>query len=116
MITDYISIDVLAAEGFIVASDMDAVMRAAFGRIPAAIDRRLEVVEVARWVGVSAPRLRRYVADMKKMGVSILDEDGCLSIRQILAMDWQRLTEQKRTTRISGSNFQGKKKRKTKSQ
>lgn len=114
MITDYISAETLAAEGFIHTSDTDAVMAAMFGRIPAAIDRRLEVVEIARWLDVSAPRLRRYIDDMKKMNLWVLDSDCCLSVRQIVAMDWSRLTDQKRTVRLSGSHFQGRKTRKLK--
>ncbi len=110
-VTDYIPAEKLSAEGFIHTSDTDAVMRAAFGTVPNMIDHRLKVWEIAQWIGVKVPRLRRYIADMNRTGVRILDADGCLSLRQIRSMDWDRLTKQKRTCPVSGSHFQGRKRK-----
>ena len=108
-VLDYIPREKLTAEGFIHVSDTDAVMTAAFGTVPEMIDRRMDIPDIARWLQVSLPRLRRYITDRHQAGLLILDKDGCLSIRQILQIDWSSLTEQKRTVRISRSHFQGRK-------
>ncbi len=110
-VTDYIPAEKLSAEGFIHTSDTDAVMRVVFGTVPRMLDVRLKAWEIARWIGVPAPRFRRYVEDRHRAGLMVLDPDGCLSLRQIRQMDWSLLTEQGRTTRISGSNFQGRKRK-----
>jgi G3E family GTPase len=115
MVTDYIAKEVLRSEGFIHISDMDDMMSAAFGTVPAIVDRRMDVPDIARWLQVSIYRLRGYINDNEQMGVRILDKDGRLSIRQITRMDWRRLTEQKRTCKMSGSDFQGKKRKKSRS-
>lgn len=111
-VTDYISPDTLAAEGFIHVSDTVAIMTAAFGTVPEMVDRRLDIPEIARWLQVSTYRLKGYISDNERIGVRILDSDGCLSIRQLATMDWRRLKGQKRTPKISGSNFGGKKSKK----
>jgi hypothetical protein len=113
-IIDYIPKDKLAAEGFIHVSDVDAVMGAAFGTVPEMIDRRMDVPEIARWLQISPYRLKGYIEDNRLVGMRILDQDDKLSIRQIVMMDWSKLTHQKRTARISGSNFQGRKRKLTK--
>jgi hypothetical protein len=112
-ILDHIPSEALAAEGFVRVADTDAVIRAIFGTVPEIIDRRMDVPDIARWLQVSPYRLNGYIDDRRRAGVQVLDMDGCLSIRQIIRIDWSKLTNQKRTTRISGSNFQGRK-RKTK--
>jgi hypothetical protein len=112
-VTDYIPAKILAAEGFIHITDTDAVMNAAFGSVPDIIDRRLDVPDIAKWLQVTIPRLRRYIADNKRVGMAILDKDDRLSIRQMTRMDWSQLKNQKRTPKLYGSNFQGRK-RKTK--
>lgn len=111
MITDYVTKEALRAEGFIHVSDTDAVMAAAFGTVPEVIDRRMNVLEIARWLQVSPYRLKGYIADNERSGVRILGGDGHLSLRQIAQMDWARLKGQRRTPRLSGSNFQGRKRK-----
>ncbi len=113
-VLDYIPREKLTAEGFIHVTDTDAVMSAAFGTVPEMIDRRMDVPDIARWLGVSIYRLKGYIADYGRMGIRVLDSDGCLSIRQIISMDWSRLTNQKHTPRLSGSGFQGRKRKSTK--
>jgi hypothetical protein len=110
-ITDYIAKEALMAEGFIHVSDTDAVMAAAFGNVPDMIDRRMTVIEIARWLQVSPYRLKGYIADNERLGVRILDRDGRLSLRQIVKIDWSRLRGQHRTPKLSGSNFQGRKRK-----
>ncbi len=112
-ILEYIPKEKLMEEGFIHVSDTDAVMNAAFGTVPDMIDRRMDVPQIASWLEVSSYRLRGYIADHQRIGIRILDNDGRLSIRQIAHMDWSRLKGQKRTMRLSGSNFQGRRTRKT---
>jgi hypothetical protein len=112
-ITDYIAKEALMAEGFIHVSDTDAVMAAAFGKVPDVIDRRMKVIEIARWLQVSLYRLKGYISDNDRLGVRILDGDGCLSLRQVAQIDWTRLRGQRRTPKLSGSNFQCRKRKVT---
>lgn len=111
-ILDLIPREALMLEGYIHVSDTDAVMQAAFGAVPDIIDKRLAVPDIARWLQVSTFRLHGYIDDCGKLGVKILDADGRLSIRQMMKMDWSRLTDQGRTPKRYTSHYQGTKRRK----
>lgn len=113
-ITDYIPKDKLTQEGFIHVSDTDAVMRVTFDKVPDIIDIRLDVPDIAKLLNVSIYRLKGYITDNRRVGVWILDNDDRLSLGQIIKTDWSRLKGQKRTPKLHGSNFEGRKRKITK--